>query len=75
MLVVGHGADRHLRAGDQGRWTTGPGRRRPGRAAGSSFPSGHAAHSTLYVWLAVTFAMRLGPGITRGALVSRRGSR
>lgn len=36
---------------------------------GSSFPSGHAAYSTFYVWLAVTMVMRLRPGMTRGALV------
>ena len=36
---------------------------------GSSFPSGHAAYSTLYVWLAVTLVMRLRPGMARGALV------
>ncbi len=36
---------------------------------GSSFPSGHAAHSVFYVWLAVTVVMRLRPGMTRGALV------
>jgi membrane protein DedA with SNARE-associated domain/membrane-associated phospholipid phosphatase len=36
---------------------------------GSSFPSGHAAYSTFYVWLAVTIVMRLRPGMTRGALV------
>jgi undecaprenyl-diphosphatase len=36
---------------------------------GSSFPSGHAAYSTFYVWLAVTIVMRLRPGMARGALV------
>ena len=36
---------------------------------GSSFPSGHAAHSVLYVWLAVTIVLRLRPGITRKAAV------
>jgi membrane protein DedA with SNARE-associated domain/membrane-associated phospholipid phosphatase len=36
---------------------------------GSSFPSGHAAYSTLYVWLAITLVLRLRPGMTRGALV------
>jgi membrane protein DedA with SNARE-associated domain/membrane-associated phospholipid phosphatase len=35
----------------------------------SAFPSGHAAYSTLYVWLAVTLALRLVPGITRRSLV------
>jgi undecaprenyl-diphosphatase len=35
--------------------------------SGSSFPSGHAAHSVIYVWLAVTIVLRLRPGMTRGA--------
>ncbi len=34
-------------------------------ASGSSFPSGHAAHSVIYVWLAVTIVLRLRPGMTR----------
>jgi len=38
-------------------------------ASGSSFPSGHAAYSTFYLWLAVTIVMRLRPGMTRGAAV------
>jgi membrane protein DedA with SNARE-associated domain/membrane-associated phospholipid phosphatase len=38
-------------------------------ASGSSFPSGHAAHSVLYVWLAVTIVLRLRPGMARGAAV------
>ncbi len=38
-------------------------------SSGSSFPSGHAAYSVLYVWLAVTVVMRLRPGMTRGAAV------
>ena len=38
-------------------------------ASGSSFPSIHAAQSTFYVWLAVTIAIRLRPGMTRGTLV------
>ncbi len=42
-------------------------------AAGSSFPSGHAAYSTFYVWLAVTIVMRLRPGMTRGTLVVASG--
>jgi membrane protein DedA with SNARE-associated domain/membrane-associated phospholipid phosphatase len=33
---------------------------------GSSFPSGHAAHSVFYVWLAVMVVMRLRPGMARG---------
>ena len=38
-------------------------------AHGSAFPSGHAAYSTLYVWLAVTLSLRLVPGITKRSLV------
>ena len=33
-------------------------------AEGSAFPSGHAAYSTLYVWLALTVVVRLRPGLT-----------
>ena len=33
---------------------------------GSSFPSGHAAYSTFYVWLAVTIVLRLRPGWPAG---------
>ncbi|HET7053380.1 MAG TPA: bifunctional DedA family/phosphatase PAP2 family protein [Solirubrobacterales bacterium] len=36
---------------------------------GASFPSGHTANSTFYVWLAVTTVMRLRAGMARGALV------
>jgi membrane protein DedA with SNARE-associated domain/membrane-associated phospholipid phosphatase len=32
-------------------------------ASGWSFPSGHAAHSILYPWLALTLAIRLRPGM------------
>jgi undecaprenyl-diphosphatase len=42
-------------------------------ASGSSFPSGHAAYSVLYVWLAVTIVMRLRPGMARGAAVVATG--
>lgn len=42
-------------------------------ASRSSFPSGHAAYSTLYLWLAVTVALRLVPGITRRSLVIAAG--
>jgi membrane protein DedA with SNARE-associated domain/membrane-associated phospholipid phosphatase len=38
-------------------------------AMGSSFPSGHATHSVLYVWLAVMIALRLRPGMARAAAV------
>ena len=37
--------------------------------SGSSFPSGHAAHSVLYVWLAITIVLRLRPGMARGTAV------
>ena len=37
--------------------------------SGSSFPSGHAAHSVLYVWLAVTIVLRLRPGMARATAV------
>jgi membrane protein DedA with SNARE-associated domain len=42
-------------------------------ASGSSFPSGHAAHSVLYVWLAVTSVLRLRPGMTRATAVVAAG--
>ena len=35
-------------------------------AEGSAFPSGHAAHSILYPWLALTLAIRLRPGMVGG---------
>jgi membrane protein DedA with SNARE-associated domain/membrane-associated phospholipid phosphatase len=41
--------------------------------SGSSFPSGHAAHSVLYVWLAVTIVLRLRPGMARAAAVVSAG--
>jgi membrane protein DedA with SNARE-associated domain/membrane-associated phospholipid phosphatase len=37
--------------------------------SGSSFPSGHATHSVLYVWLSVMTVVRLRPGMARGAAV------
>jgi membrane protein DedA with SNARE-associated domain/membrane-associated phospholipid phosphatase len=37
--------------------------------SGSSFPSGHATHSVLYIWLAMTIVLRLRPGMARGAAV------
>jgi membrane protein DedA with SNARE-associated domain/membrane-associated phospholipid phosphatase len=40
---------------------------------GWAFPSGHAAHATLYTWLAVTLALRVVPGITRRTLVIASG--
>jgi len=42
-------------------------------AAGSSYPSGHAAHSVFYLWLAVTIVLRLRPGMARGAAVVTAG--
>jgi membrane protein DedA with SNARE-associated domain len=42
-------------------------------SAGSSFPSGHAAHSVFYLWLAVTIVLRLRPGMARGAAVATAG--
>jgi membrane protein DedA with SNARE-associated domain/membrane-associated phospholipid phosphatase len=36
---------------------------------GSAYPSGHAAQATLYSWLAITFALRVVPSITRRSLV------
>ncbi len=35
-------------------------------SSGSGFPSGHAAHSVIYPWLAVTIAIRLRPGMWGG---------
>jgi membrane protein DedA with SNARE-associated domain len=40
---------------------------------GSSYPSGHAAHSVFYLWLAVTIVLRLRPGMARGAAVVATG--
>lgn len=41
--------------------------------SGSSYPSGHAAHSVFYLWLAVTIVLRLRPGMARGAAVVTAG--
>ena len=35
-------------------------------AANQSYPSGHAAHSVFYAWLALTVAIRVRPGWTYG---------
>ncbi len=35
-------------------------------APGSGFPSGHAAHSVIYPWLALTLTVRLRPGMAGG---------
>jgi membrane protein DedA with SNARE-associated domain len=40
---------------------------------GSSFPSGHAAYSTFYVWSAVTIVLRLRPRMAGGAAVVAAG--
>jgi membrane protein DedA with SNARE-associated domain/membrane-associated phospholipid phosphatase len=41
--------------------------------AGSSFPSGHAAYSTFYIWAAVTLTVRLRPGMARATAVVTAG--
>jgi undecaprenyl-diphosphatase len=41
--------------------------------SGSSFPSGHAAHSVFYLWLAVTIVLRLRPGMARATAVVTAG--
>jgi len=35
--------------------------------SGSSFPSGHAAYSVIYAWLALTIALRLRPGMANAS--------
>jgi len=40
---------------------------------GSSFPSGHAAHSVFYLWAAVTIVLRLRPGMARKTAVVATG--
>jgi undecaprenyl-diphosphatase len=35
-------------------------------ASGNAYPSGHAAHSVFYAWLAITVAYRVRPGWTYG---------
>ncbi|HVY97648.1 MAG TPA: bifunctional DedA family/phosphatase PAP2 family protein [Solirubrobacterales bacterium] len=37
--------------------------------AGSAYPSGHAAHSVFYLWLALTIVLRLRPGMARATAV------
>jgi undecaprenyl-diphosphatase len=36
-------------------------------ASGSSFPSGHAAYSVVYAWLALTIAVRVRPGMANAS--------
>ena len=38
-------------------------------SSGSSFPSEHAAHSVIYLWLAATIVLRLRPGMARATAV------
>lgn len=38
-------------------------------APDSSFPSSHAAHSVIYLWLAATIVLRLRPGMARATAV------
>ena len=42
-------------------------------ASGSSFPSGHAAYATFYVWLVVMLVVRLRPGISRATAIVSAG--
>jgi membrane protein DedA with SNARE-associated domain/membrane-associated phospholipid phosphatase len=42
-------------------------------SSGAAFPSGHAAHSVIYPWLAVTIVLRLRPGMARGTAVVTTG--
>ena len=42
-------------------------------SSGSAFPSGHAAYSTIYVWLALTLVLRLRPGMVGGSVVIAAG--
>jgi len=41
--------------------------------SGEAFPSGHAAYSTFYLWLAVTAVVRLRPGMASAAAVVAAG--
>jgi membrane protein DedA with SNARE-associated domain/membrane-associated phospholipid phosphatase len=38
-------------------------------ASGAGFPSSHAAHSVIYLWLAVTIVLRLRPAMARATAV------
>lgn len=42
-------------------------------SAGASYPSGHAAHSVFYAWLALTVAIRLRPGWRFGSALIAAG--
>jgi membrane protein DedA with SNARE-associated domain/membrane-associated phospholipid phosphatase len=37
--------------------------------SGTSFPSSHAAHSVIYLWLSITIVLRLRPGMARATAV------
>ena len=41
----------------------------PSDVHGTAFPSGHAAYSVIYAWLAITVVVRLRPGLTNGTAV------
>lgn len=38
-------------------------------AGGSSYPSGHASHSIIYVWIALMISVRAKAGLTRGTAI------
>ena len=38
-------------------------------AKGSAYPSGHAAHAVVYVWIAIVASLRSRAGVTRGTLI------
>jgi membrane protein DedA with SNARE-associated domain/membrane-associated phospholipid phosphatase len=40
---------------------------------GDAFPSGHAAYSVIYAWLAITLVARIRPGITNGTALIAAG--
>ncbi|HEX2436608.1 MAG TPA: bifunctional DedA family/phosphatase PAP2 family protein [Solirubrobacterales bacterium] len=42
-------------------------------AEGYAFPSGHAAYSVIYAWLAITVVARLRPGLTNGTALIAAG--
>ena len=75
VLVAGMALVDRRRPRDQGRGRPAAAAGALVDAAGSSFPSGHAAYSIFYVWLAVTIVLRLRPGMARGALVVVAGDR
>jgi undecaprenyl-diphosphatase len=41
--------------------------------AGNSYPSGHASHSVVYVWIAIVVSLRSRAGVTRGAAIVTAG--